>query len=164
LNWSSDSLPALALRSSFFVPEPYKSQCRIKANVDIPQNIKQAPNGHRQNRIHEQHRQRRAQKRQRMYPPHPFEPPPSAPLQEGVIPAQSGLDVAVEIVSDEKNLADIKRKSRKYDEWGFGAVYIVDPRNRSVYLWRNDMATPVTDLASIPCLKIWEELDRLCEE
>jgi len=76
----------------------------------------------------------------------------------------SGLDVAVEIVSDEKNLADIKKKSRKYDEWGFGAVYIVDPRDRSVYLWSNNMATPVTDLASIPCLKIWEELDRLCEE
>jgi Uma2 family endonuclease len=72
----------------------------------------------------------------------------------------TGLEVAVEIVSDADDLATAKRKSRKYQEWGFGAIYIVDPSDRSVVEWRDEAATPVTKLASIPVERIWDELNK----
>jgi len=75
----------------------------------------------------------------------------------------AAMEVAVEIVSDEKNLSDIKRKSHKYQEWGFERVYIVDPRDRSVSLWRDGQMTPSDELAAIPACKIWAELDRQYE-
>jgi Uma2 family endonuclease len=72
----------------------------------------------------------------------------------------TGLEVAVEIVSGADDLAIAKQKSRKYQEWGFGAIYIVDPADRSVVEWRDEAATPVSQLASIPVERIWDELDK----
>jgi hypothetical protein len=71
----------------------------------------------------------------------------------------TGLEVAVEIVSSPGDAAIAKRKSQKYQEWGFGAVYIVDLSDRSVLEWRDGETRAVTSLAAIPALRIWEELD-----
>jgi Uma2 family endonuclease len=72
----------------------------------------------------------------------------------------TGLEVAVEVVSEDDKYPALKQKCRKYAEWGFGAIYVVDPSDRSVMQWKNGMLAPTTELASIPVQQIWDELDR----
>ena len=76
----------------------------------------------------------------------------------GEYPTQP-LDVVVEIISKNDSYAYVKEKCRKYQEWGFGRIFLVDPSDRSVTEWTGTF-TPVNDLFGIPCTRIWHELDR----
>jgi len=72
----------------------------------------------------------------------------------------AGLEVVVEIISEDDKYPLVKEKCRRYQEWGFGAIYLVDPSDRSVVEWRDGVAKPCADLASIPVQRIWDELDQ----
>ena len=48
---------------------------------------------------------------------------------------------------------------RKYQDWGFGHIYLVDPSDRSVVEWRDGAQSPVATFAGIPAERIWRELD-----
>ena len=69
-----------------------------------------------------------------------------------------GVDVVVEIISDDE-FAQVKRKCRKYQEWGCGLIYVVDPSDRSVSEWRDSVLIRRSDLAGLATDRIWAELD-----
>ncbi len=71
----------------------------------------------------------------------------------------SGLDVVVEILSEDDSYAQVQRNCRKYQEWGFGRIYLVDPSDRSVIEWRDGAQNPVASMAGIPVERIWQKLD-----
>ena len=71
-----------------------------------------------------------------------------------------GLDVVVEILSEDDSYLHLKDKCRKYREWGFGSVFAVDPGDRSVVEWKDGTFIPVTAFACVECSRIWQELDR----
>ncbi len=72
----------------------------------------------------------------------------------------SAWDVVVEIISEDDKLANVKDHCRRYQAWGFGAVYLVDPSDRSLSEWRNGALLPADDLAGVPTGEIWSALDR----
>jgi Uma2 family endonuclease len=71
----------------------------------------------------------------------------------------SGVDVVVEIVSEDDTYQRLREKCRKYQEWGCGRIYVVDPTNRSVVEWRDGAYIPVDVLAAVPVQEIWAALD-----
>lgn len=71
-----------------------------------------------------------------------------------------GLDVVVEIISPDDRFPSVREHCRKYQTWGFSKIYLVDPADRSVQEWRDGALVPVAELAHIPAVVIWEELDR----
>jgi Uma2 family endonuclease len=69
------------------------------------------------------------------------------------------VDVVVEILSPDDTMAFMIEKSRAYQAWGFGSIYLVDPGNRLLFRWTGS-AFEVSDwLTSIPATQIWERLD-----
>jgi Uma2 family endonuclease len=82
----------------------------------------------------------------------------SKSMPTGLYPTQ-GLDVVVEIISEDDSYPVVMQKCRKYQEWGFGAIYIVDPSDRSVRQWEDGALIPRTKISSIPVQGIWDALD-----
>ncbi len=82
-----------------------------------------------------------------------------AKLPTGLYPTEA-LDVVVEIVSEDDRYPMAREKCRKYQAWGFGRIYLVDPRDRSVLEWRDGTEIPSSKLAGVPVEKIWQELGR----
>ncbi len=76
----------------------------------------------------------------------------------------SGLDVVIEILSEDDKYAQVQKNCRKYQEWGFGQIYLVDPSDRSVLEWRDGAQNPVASMAGIPVERIWQKLDLQYEE
>lgn len=76
----------------------------------------------------------------------------------GAYPTQAA-NVVVEIVSDDESYSYLKEKCRKYQAWGFGRVFVVDPSDRSVAEWRGALVE-TSELAGIPVTRIWNELDQ----
>jgi Uma2 family endonuclease len=70
-----------------------------------------------------------------------------------------GWDVVVEIVSESDSYPVVREKCRKYQAWGFGAIFLVDPSDRSVVEWKDGALIPSAKLASIPVQRIWNLLD-----
>jgi len=64
----------------------------------------------------------------------------------------------VEIVSENEPFPHLKDKCRKYQGWGFGRVFVVDPSDRSVSEWHGALVE-ADNLAGIPAARIWNELD-----
>ena len=79
-------------------------------------------------------------------------------LSEALYPTD-GWDVVVEIVSEGDSYPVVREKCRKYQAWGFGAIYLVDPSDRSVVEWKDGALIPSAQLASIPVQQIWNLLD-----
>jgi Uma2 family endonuclease len=75
----------------------------------------------------------------------------------GAYPTQAA-DIVVEIVSDDEPFPHLKDKCRKYQTWGFGRIFVVDPSDRSVSEWRGALVE-TDNLAGIPAARIWHELD-----
>ncbi len=71
-----------------------------------------------------------------------------------------GLDVVVEIISEDDAYSFVREKCRKYQTWGFQYIYLVDPSDRSVVEWKDGSGISCTRLAGdIPVERIWQELD-----
>lgn len=70
-----------------------------------------------------------------------------------------GWDVVVEILSEDDGYYVVTGKCRKYQAWGFGKIYLVEPTDRTVAEWKDGVTTPCTELASIPVQRIWDALD-----
>jgi Uma2 family endonuclease len=75
----------------------------------------------------------------------------------GAYPIQAA-DIVVEIVSGDEPFPHLKDKCRKYQAWGFGRVFVVDPSDRSISEWQGALIA-TDNLAGIPTARIWEELD-----
>lgn len=73
---------------------------------------------------------------------------------------KKGWEVAVEILSEDDRVINVRSHCKQYQAWGFEHVYIVDPSDRSVVECRDGAQTPVNQLAGIAVSRIWEELDR----
>ena len=71
-----------------------------------------------------------------------------------------GLDVAVEIISEDDRYSVIRKNCRKYQEWGFEHIYLIDPSNRTVTEWREGSQISCSEFAGVPVEQIWRELDR----
>ena len=71
----------------------------------------------------------------------------------------AGLDVVIEILSEDDKYALVQRNCRKYQEWGFRNIYLVEPTDRSVVEWRDGAQIPVTTMAGVPVEEIWKRLD-----
>ncbi len=71
----------------------------------------------------------------------------------------AALDVVIEILSDDDSYLSMQAHCRKYREWGFIHIYLVNPVDRLVVEWRDDAQTVVSSFAGIPVERIWEELD-----
>jgi Uma2 family endonuclease len=69
-------------------------------------------------------------------------------------------DVVVEILSEDDSFMVLRGKCKKYQEWGFGKIYLVDPTDRSVAEWKEGIIAPCSELASIPVQRIWDALDQ----
>ena len=69
------------------------------------------------------------------------------------------VDIAVEIVSQDDSHSYLKEKCRKYQAWGIGHVFVVDPSDRSVTEWKGTLVE-TNNLSSIPVGRIWDELDQ----
>ena len=70
-----------------------------------------------------------------------------------------GLDVVVEIISEDDRAAAIREHCQKYQEWQCKEIYLVYPGDRSVVQWQNGSEIACSELAGIPVGRIWEELD-----
>ncbi len=79
-------------------------------------------------------------------------------IPTGRYPTQ-GLDVVVEIISEDDKYPFVREKCRKYHSWGFGRIYLVDPSDRSVTEWKDGALIPSPELAGIPVDRIWKALD-----
>ena len=75
-----------------------------------------------------------------------------------------GVDVVVEIITEDDKMQHLREKFRRYQEWGCGLIYVVDPSDRSVCEWRDGSLMVKEILASIPTQKFWEELDKVYSE
>ncbi len=75
-----------------------------------------------------------------------------------------GAAVVVEIISEGDDLRYLREKCRRYQEWGCGRIYAVDPSDRSVSEWRDGSFTKQFNLAGIPTQRIWEVLDSVYSE
>jgi Uma2 family endonuclease len=71
----------------------------------------------------------------------------------------TGLEVVVEIISEDDIYPLIREKCRKYQAWGFSAIYLVDPSDRSVVAWKDGALIPSAELAAVPVERIWNLLD-----
>jgi Uma2 family endonuclease len=71
-----------------------------------------------------------------------------------------GLDIVIEILSKDDSYPHLKDKCRRYAEWGFGHIFVVDPSDRSVAEWRDGTFIQVSDFVGITPDRIWQELDR----
>jgi Uma2 family endonuclease len=60
-------------------------------------------------------------------------------------------DMVVEIVSSDEPFPHLKDKCWKYQAWGFGQIFVVDPSDRSVSEWQG-MLVETDNLAAFqPC-------------
>ncbi len=71
-----------------------------------------------------------------------------------------GLDVVVEIISEDNSYQRVKKNCRKYQDWGFRHIYLVDPSDRSLVEWRDGAQIPKPEFVGISAERIWQELDR----
>ena len=71
-----------------------------------------------------------------------------------------GWDVAVDVLSEDDSYTYLKEKARKFREWGFAQIFVVDPTDRSVAEWKEGQFITVTMLAGVDVERIWQELDR----
>jgi hypothetical protein len=51
-------------------------------------------------------------------------------------------------------------KCRKYQEWGFEQILVVDPAARMVFRWIGNRLEAFDESAGIPTGEIWSALDR----
>ena len=72
-----------------------------------------------------------------------------------------GAAVVVEIISEDDDHRYLREKCRRYQDWGCGQIYVVDPLDRSIFEWRDGSFTPRVDLSGIPAERIWKELDQV---
>lgn len=70
-----------------------------------------------------------------------------------------GLDVVVEIISEDDKLSIVREHCHKYHSWGCRRIYLVDPKDRSVVEWQDGSMISCPDLAGIPVGRIWTLLD-----
>lgn len=70
-----------------------------------------------------------------------------------------GVDIVVEIISEDDTVQRLREKCTKYQEWNCKRIYTVDPSDRSVSEWRDGSFLKVSGLAGIPAERIWSELD-----
>ncbi len=75
-----------------------------------------------------------------------------------------GAAIVVEILSEGDDHQYLREKCRRYQDWGCGRIYAVDPLDRSVSEWRDGSFTERSDLAGIPTERIWQALDSLYSE
>ncbi len=75
-----------------------------------------------------------------------------------------GLEVVVEVISEDDKFQHLREKCRKYQEWGCRFIYAVDPSDRSVSEWRDGSFILTHELAKISVARIWEELDKVYGE
>ncbi len=74
------------------------------------------------------------------------------------------LDVVVEIISEDDRYLVVREKCRKYQQWGFGAIFLVDPSDRSVSEWRDGALIPCNTFVGISTDRLWAELDEQYSE
>lgn len=75
-----------------------------------------------------------------------------------------GLDVVVEVVSENDSYTHLKDKCRTYAAWQCREIYVVDPSDHSIQQWRNGSLTSVPNLATIPTEQIWQEYAKDVDE
>ena len=69
------------------------------------------------------------------------------------------VDVVVEILSPDDSMTYVIEKCRSYNEWGFPAIYVVDPDSRLVFCWTGTALQISDTLTKTPSSQIWERLD-----
>lgn len=84
-------------------------------------------------------------------------------LPAGKYPTK-GVDVVVEILSEDDPFQHLREKCRKYQEWGCGAIYVVDPADRSISRWDDGSLLVSAELAGIAATDIWAKLDASYQE
>ncbi|MGH9624426.1 MAG: Uma2 family endonuclease, partial [Bryobacteraceae bacterium] len=70
------------------------------------------------------------------------------------------VEIVVEILSSDDPMFHLLQKCSAYHEWGFEFIYVVDPEGRQIYRWTGKALETVTELVSIPAVRIWDELDQ----
>ena len=70
-----------------------------------------------------------------------------------------GLDVVVEIISEDDRATVIREHCQKYEEWECKQIYLVYPEERRVVRWQSGSETVTSELAGVPVQRIWAELD-----
>lgn len=74
------------------------------------------------------------------------------------------LDVVIEILSDNDPMSRVLSKCLRYQEWGFGLIYVVDPNDRIVFQWLDGSLRNSDKVAGISAVEIWRALDRELSE
>ncbi|MBV8069449.1 MAG: Uma2 family endonuclease [Acidobacteriaceae bacterium] len=71
----------------------------------------------------------------------------------------SGLEVVIEILSEEDAMEYVLDKCEHYLAWGCEGIYVVDPSAKRIYHWNQRGLEIVSELAGIPGERIWAMLD-----
>ncbi len=71
----------------------------------------------------------------------------------------SGVDVVVEIRSEDDSMPHMRSKCRAYKNWGFFHVYVVDCSHRTVVEWVDGSFIVRDNIVSVPAARIWSALD-----
>lgn len=91
-----------------------------------------------------------------------FQPIPDVIATRGRIEQpypRKGLEIVIEIISEDDSLSRVLTKCRAYRSWGFEQVYVVDPEARIVFRWAENRLEEVGQLASIAAERIWSAVD-----
>ena len=60
--------------------------------------------------------------------------------------------IAIEILSVDDRLSEVRDKLREYSEWGVPHIWLVDPRQKILYVFRNGLHEAAT--LSVPELSV----------
>ncbi len=71
----------------------------------------------------------------------------------------SGVEVAVEILSEGDSMSRMLAKCEAYQRWGFEQIYVIDPVTRTVFRWLGNRLEKVDELAGFAAGDIWLALD-----
>src|SRR5437868_3280503 len=74
-----------------------------------------------------------------------------------------GVDVVLEILSEDDKMPYMRAKCRAYQDWGFAHIFLIDPSDRSVMEWLDGSLLVRDTLMGIPASRIWSALDRQLE-
>lgn len=92
-----------------------------------------------------------------------FEPVPDVIATRGRIELPyptKGMEIVIEILSEDDAMSRILTKCRAYEIWGFEEIYVVDAEARTIMRWGRHRLEEVGTLAGVCVEGIWTALDR----
>ncbi len=74
------------------------------------------------------------------------------------------VEIVVEILSPDDKLTHVVRKCHQYERIGTQRIFVLDPVEKSAWLWKSGSLVAVTELllpngAAVPVEEIWRQLD-----